>query len=74
MTPTPETHYEWELTDANGERKAGGSVNEYTNACAEAMRYLNKYALNGRYALTVREHETTTVSEATIGTQSTTQL
>jgi len=74
MTPAPETHYEWELTDANSEWQAGGSANKYTNACTEAIRYLNQYAPNGKYTLTIRKHRTTTVLKAMIGTQGTTQL
>ena len=68
MIPTPETHYEWELTDANGEWQAGGSANEYSNATIEAVRYLTQHALDGEHLITVRKHETTTVLKATMGT------
>jgi hypothetical protein len=74
MTPTSETHYEWELTDANGEWQAGGSANEHFDAYNEAMCYLTQYLVNGKHTVTVREHKTTTVLvETTMGTQSTTK-
>jgi hypothetical protein len=63
----PETHYEWELTDANGEWQAGGSANEYPDADNEAMRYLTQYPLDGKHTVTIRKHETTTTSVACIG-------
>jgi hypothetical protein len=74
MTPAYETHCEWELTNANGEWQAGGSANKHFDAYNEAMRYLTQYALDEKHTVTVRKHETTTVLEATIGTQNTTQL
>ena len=73
MTPASETHYEWELTDANGEWQAGGSANEHPDVYNEAMRYLTQYTLNGKHTITIRKHETTTVLEATMGTQGTTE-
>ena len=67
MTPAPEAHYEWELTDANGEWRAGGSVNEHPDVYNEAMRYLTQYALDGKHTVTIRKHETTTVLVACMG-------
>lgn len=60
-------HYEWELTDANGEWQAGGSANEHPDAYNEAMRYLTRYAVNGKHAVTIKKHETTTVLVACMG-------
>ena len=65
-------HYEWELTDANGEWQAGGLVNEYSNATIEAMRYLTQCALDGQHLITIRKHETTTVLVACISGDATT--
>jgi hypothetical protein len=72
MTLTPETYYEWELTDANGKLKAFGLANEYSNATIEAMRYLTQYALDGEHLITVRKHETKTVLGTTMKTLSVT--
>ena len=67
MTSTPETHYEWELTDTNGEWQAGGSANEHPYVCNEAMRYLTRYAFDGKHTITIKKHETTTVLIACMG-------
>ena len=59
------THYEWELTDANGDWQAGGSGDKHSDVYKEAMRYLTQYALDGKHTVTIRKHETTTILVAT---------
>jgi hypothetical protein len=71
MTHAPETHYEWELTDASDNWQAGGSGNKHSDVYKEAMRYLTQYALDGSHTVTIRKHETTTVLVATSGARAT---
>jgi hypothetical protein len=58
-----DTHYEWELEDANGEWQAGGSSNSQTDVEREGMRYLQTYAQDGPHKLIIRQHTTQTINE-----------
>lgn len=62
-------HYEWELTDASGKWKAGGSGKEHPDVYNEAMRYLYQYALNEKHTVTIGKHETTTVLVCSVGSE-----
>lgn len=61
--PLADTHYEWELEDAEGEWQAGGSSNSQTDVEREGMRYLQTYAQNGPHKLIIRQHTTQTINE-----------
>ena len=60
-------HYEWELTDANGEWQASGSANFYLDVYNEAMRYLTQYAPSGKHTITIKKRKTTTVLVGSAG-------
>ena len=62
-----DTHYEWELEDANGEWQAGGSSNSRTDVEREGMRYLHTYTQDGPHKLIIRQHTTQTINEITDG-------
>jgi len=68
-TPLPlaDTHYEWELEDAQGEWQAGGSSNRQSDVESEGMRYLQTYAQDGPHKLIIRQHTTQTINEITNG-------
>lgn len=63
--PLADTHYEWELEDAQGEWQAGGSSNSQSDVESEGMRYLQTYAQDGRHTLIIRQHTTQTINEIT---------
>lgn len=58
-----DTHYEWDLEDADGEWQAGGSSNSRSNVEQEGMRYLQTYAQDGPHRLIIRQHTTQTINE-----------
>jgi hypothetical protein len=58
-----DTHYEWELEDANGEWQAGGSSNSQSDVEREGMRYLHTYTQDGPHKLIIRQHTTQTINE-----------
>ena len=62
-----DTHYEWELEDAEGEWQAGGSSNSQTDVEREGMRYLHTYTQDGPHKLIIRQHTTQTINEITDG-------
>lgn len=62
-----DTHYEWELVDAEGEWQAGGSSNSQSDVEREGMRYLQTYAQDGPHKLIIRQHTTQTINEITDG-------
>ena len=61
--PLADTHYEWELEDANGEWQAGGSSNSQSDVEREGMRYLHTYTQDGPHKLIIRQHTTQTINE-----------
>lgn len=66
--PEPEglladTHYEWELEDAEGEWQAGGPSNSQRDVEREGMRYLQTYAQDGPHKLIIRQYTTQTINE-----------
>ena len=61
--PLADTHYEWELEDAEGEWQAGGSSNSQSDVEREGMRYLQTYAQDGPHKLIIRQHTTQTINE-----------
>ena len=63
--PLADTHYEWELVDAEGEWQAGGSSNSQTDVEYEGMR--QGYARDGVHKLIIRQHTTQTINEITYG-------
>lgn len=65
--PLADTHYEWELEDAQGEWQAGGSSNRQSDVESEGMRYLQTYAQDGPHKLIIRQHTTQTINEITNG-------
>lgn len=65
--PLADTHYEWELEDAQGEWQAGGSSNSQSDVESEGMSYLQTYAQDGRHKLIIRQHTTQTINEITNG-------
>lgn len=65
--PLADTHYEWELEDANGEWQASGSSNSQSDVECEGMRYLQGYAQDGAHKLIIRRHTTQTINEITNG-------
>ena len=62
-----DTHYEWELEDAAGEWRAGGSSNSQSDVEREGMRYLQTYAQDSPHKLIIRQHTTQTINEITNG-------
>ena len=62
-----DTHYEWELVDAEGEWQAGGSSNSQDDVEREGMRYLQTYAQDGPHKLIIRQHITQTINEINNG-------
>lgn len=65
--PLADTHYEWELEDAEGEWQAGGSSNSQSDVEREGMRYLQTYTQDGPHKLIIRQHTTQTINEITDG-------
>lgn len=65
--PLADTHYEWELEDAQGSWQAGGSSNSQSDVEREGMRYLQTYAQDGPHKLIIRQHTTQTINEITNG-------
>lgn len=68
--PEPEladTHYEWELQDADGDWQAGGSANSLNDVRCEGTRYLQTYAQDGPRKLIIRQHTTQAIDEMTNG-------
>lgn len=63
--PLADTHYEWELEDAEGEWQAGGSSNSQSDVEREGRHYLQTYAQNGPHKLIIRQHTTQTINEIT---------
>ena len=66
--PEPElvnTHYEWELQDADGNWQAGGSANSLNDVRREGTRYLQTYAQDGPHKLIISQHATQVIDEMT---------
>lgn len=66
--PEPEladTHYEWELQDAEGEWQAGGSANSLKDVQREGARYLQIYSQDGPHKLIIQRHCVSTIKETT---------
>ena len=66
---TIETHYEWELQDANGEYEwaAGGSGNDLADVKREGQRYLSIYSQDGPHKLLIYKHQIELIEELSLG-------